>query len=151
MKFPNRLAWLVVTGSILPAGCKGGALATKTGGTGADVSSSGSAMIDAVKLCDDYQAGESTADGHYQGKEVHIKGHVRSVRDDKASGKKYLEVKGSEGGGGSRSVHCDFAGDQEQLAKLKSGDEVKVQGTCKGKQGTGDSFSVQLDICKLVK
>ena len=64
--------------------------------------------------------------------------------------KKYLDIKGAEGAGG-RSVRCDFAGDQEQLAKLKHGDEVKVQGTCKGKQGTGESFTVLLDNCKLIK
>jgi hypothetical protein len=141
----KQLAWIIVAGSILLAGCKGGTLpvgSIKTGGP------SGGGMLDAAKLCDDYKAGESTADGHYKGKEIEIKGTIRSVRDDKASGKKYLDIKGSEGGGG-RSVRCDFAGDQDQIAKMKGGDEVKLQGTCKGKQGTGDNFTVHLENCKL--
>jgi hypothetical protein len=145
---PNRFAWIVVGGALLLAGCKGGTLGTKIEGTsGPGGGPTASATIDAAKLCDEYKAGESTADGHYKGKELHLKGSVRSVRDDKASGKKYLDVKGSESG----SVRCDFAGDQDQLAKLRSGDEVKVTGTCKGKQGTGDHFTVHLDNCKLVK
>ena len=143
-----KLSWLVLVSALFLCGCKGGTLPVGTIKTGGGPAGG---MLDATKLCDEYKGGESTADGHYKGKEIQIKGTVRSVRDDKASGKKYLDIKGSDGGGGSRSVRCDFAGDQDQIAKMKNGDEVKVEGICKGKQGTGDTFTVHLENCKLVK
>src|SRR5262245_11577287 len=142
---------MVVIGSLLIVGCKQGSPPSSTfPGKPKDGSSSGPAagMMEAAKLTDEYKAGEATADGHYKGKEIEIKGTVGSVRDDQKTGKKYLSIKGTDSG---RSVRCDFAGDQDHLAKLKAGDDVKVQGTCKGKQGTGDHFTVLMDNCKLLK
>jgi hypothetical protein len=145
MKKCNQLAWLVVIVPVLLTGCGRSAssvFGTVGGSIGQTVGGPGS-MLDAAKVADDYKA---DADGQYKGKDISIKGHVQSVRDDK--GKKYLTIKGSHGG---QAIRCDFAGDQDELAKMKAGDEVKVHGTCKGKQGSGDTFTVMLENCKLVK
>jgi hypothetical protein len=40
--------------------------------------------------------------------------------------------------------------DQEQLAKLIAGDEITVQGTCTGRVGSGDSFTVFVEHCTLI-
>lgn len=155
MKYGMKLAWLLVfVGALTTMGCMGqnasktfGTVSRATGGVG-----SAPAVLEAVKVCDDYQAGEATADGTYKGKAVSLKGSIKNVRDDRVSGKKYLELKGSEGGVGTRNVRCYFTDEfQEQIAKLKPGEEVKVQGTCKGKQGTADNFDVTVENCKLLK
>jgi len=155
MKFGLRLAWLLLlVGTLTTAGCIGRS-ASKTFavvGAGGNAVGSGTA-IEAVKLCNDYQAGAEAADDAYKGKAVSLKGSIKNVRDDRVTGKKYLELKGSDGGAvGTRNVRCYFTDDfQDQIAKLKPGEEVKVQGTCMGKQGTADNFDVALDKCKLLK
>jgi hypothetical protein len=151
-----KLAWLLLlVGAMTTAGCIGRSVSKTFVTVGASTTAvgAGSAILDAVRLCDDYHAGEATADGNYKGRAVSLKGSIKNVRDDRVSGKKYLELKGSgEGGVGTRNVRCYFTDEfQDQIAKLKPGEEVKVQGTCKGKQGTADNFDVAVDNCKLVK
>lgn len=155
MKYDCKLAWLLLlVGGLTLPGCIGRS-ASKTFavvGAGTNAVGSGTAL-EAVKLCDDYQASAATADDNYKGRTVSLKGSIKNMRDDRVTGKKYLELKGSDDGGvGTRNVRCYFTDEfQDQIAKLKAGDEVKVQGTCKGKQGTADNFDVAVDNCKLLK
>jgi hypothetical protein len=137
---------LFVMGSLALAGCKGGTPGKNGGGA--------AGMVDAVKLCDEYKAGEAAADKNYNGKEVQVQGKVLSVRPDPNTKAKFVMMKGSEGGTGTRGVRCYFTADQQaDVEKLKGGDDIKVKGMCKGKMGgtTGDSFDVMLENCKLVK
>jgi hypothetical protein len=150
-----KLTWLLVlVGSLMATGCIGRSASKTFSVVGAGTSATGSgAALDAVKLCDEYQAGAQVADDAYKDRTVSLKGSIKNVRDDRVSGKKYLELKGSdEGGVGTRNVRCYFTDEfQDQIAKLKPGEEVKVQGTCKGKQGTADNFDVAVEKCKLLK
>jgi aspartyl/asparaginyl-tRNA synthetase len=98
-------------------------------------------------LCAEYKAGEAAADGKHKGKEVHVRGVVKNIRDNPKTGKNIMLA-----GGDGQEIRCVFVpAEQEHLAKLKKGDEIKVQGVCKGKQGTTDQFTVDLDECKLAK
>ena len=144
MKTHMKHAWLVVIGCLSLAGCKGSVPSIPVG------TASSSGTVDAVKLCDDYKAGQSTADGTYKGKDLTVKGHIGSIRPDPATKAKFVVLKG----GDSRGVRCYFTADAAgDVEKLKSGEEIKVHGTCQGKMGsaTGDSFDVELKNCKLVK
>lgn len=97
-------------------------------------------VMDAAKICGDYKAGVSTADGNYKGKEVTIKGKVLNLR-----GKDLMLTGGDKG----LQVRCMFTDDS--AAGKKKDDEVKVKGTCKGMQGTGADITVILEKCSLVK
>ena len=142
-----KLSWLVVVSGLFLAGCKGGTLPVGTIKTGTPAGG----ILEATKVCDDYKAGESTADGQYKGKDLQVKGHILNVRPDPATKAKFVVLKGTEGSG-SRNIRCYFTAEfHDKVEKLKSGDEVKVQGTCEGKMGgSGDSFDVQLKNCKLL-
>jgi hypothetical protein len=147
----TRQAWVVMLGLLLLAGCKSGTLPSGAGGTSG---STAGGMLTAGKLCDDYKAGQATADSNYKGKDIQVKGQVLNVRPDPATKAKFVMLKGSEGGSGTRGVRCYFVPEAAaDVDKLKSGDEIKVQGTCQGRMSgtTGDSFDVELKNCKLVK
>ena len=109
--------------------------------------------VAAVEVCDDYKSGEATADSRYKGKEIQVKGSIRGIRKDNKTGEPMVELKGTaDSKAGSRAVRCYFAATEaDAVSKLKKDDEVKVAGTCQGKQGSGDNFDVVLKNCKLVK
>lgn len=121
------------------AGCKDVSL-PKGKTTEAGGAKTGGGVVSAVELCKEYKAGESTADGNYKNKELTVEGTIDTTRPPKG-----LTLKGEE----KTSVLCNFS--SEDTGKLKKGDTIKVQGTCTGRQGSADAFSVGLKDCKLVK
>lgn len=147
MKAHTKHAWLVMVGCLVLAGCKD---AKQSFGTVKAGGATG--VIDAVKLCDDYKAGQSTADSTYKGKDITVKGTVLNVRPDPATKAKFAVLKGSDGT--KRNVRCYFVPEAAaDVEKLKKDDVVTVHGTCEGAQGstTGDSFDIEMKSCKLVK
>jgi len=142
--------FLVIGSLLATAGCTGRS-ASKTFGTAGTIGAKGT-DLDACQLCDDFHADADAASSAYGGRKLTVSGTIRSVREDRVTGRKYLELKGSEGGPGTRNVRCFFSEElQEEVAKLKPGANVKLQGACKGKQGTEVNFDVALDACKLLK
>lgn len=141
---------LLLVGLLATAGCTGRST-SKTLGTAGAIGAKGT-DLDAVQLCDEFHADAESASSAYGGRKLTVNGTIRSVREDRVTGRKYLELQGSGGGPGTRNVRCYFPEDfQEEIAQLKPGATVKLQGACKGKQGTEVNFDVSLDACKLLK
>jgi len=162
----NMLSLILLAGGLLAlTGCKGGVVSrplasgkastntTTAKKAGPETGGGDAGVVTAAQLCDDYNSGEATADSRYKNKDIQVQGTVRSVRKDNKTGEPMLELRGTtDAKSGSRAVRCYFAAaEADAVSKLKKDYEVKVSGTCQGKQGSGENFDVLLKNCKLVK
>ncbi len=83
--------------------------------------------IDARELCEAYIEDKKAADTQYKGKIIHVTGIVRSILPPSFI---YLES-------GYRGVQISLqailsSGQEEQMAALKAGQEIKIRGLCAG-------------------
>lgn len=79
----------------------------------------------------EYQANEIAADSKYKGKSIGVYGVVESIGKD-ILGIPYVALEGA----GVFCVQCFFGNEYlSELAKVKKGDFVFVQGVCDGKLG----------------
>jgi hypothetical protein len=82
------------------------------------------------QLIRDYKANEVAADQKYKGKRLAIEGSIQDLGKD-ILGNIYITISGS--GNSFRNVQCLFADrDADQIAQLRKGQKVKIEGTCDG-------------------
>lgn len=97
-------------------------------------SSSGSAdqkpdaEVTSIKLMYDYKTNEVSADSKYKGKILRISGCVLDIAKD-ITDEAYITLDSADG---TRQVQCFFGNNEEQLADIKRGQLVTVQGECDG-------------------
>lgn len=98
--------------------------------------------VKATDLYADYKANQVAADGKYKGKLLEITGEVDTIGKDVLD-TLYVTLKGDAYFGNVQCYFPDSAADA--LAKLKSGDNVVIQG-----KGDGYLMNVSVKDCALV-
>jgi len=94
-----------------------------------------------MQLCYAYYANEVDADAKYTGKTLRVSGQVLNV-GKALFGEPYINLVGGVYG----SVRCGFSKSYEsELAQVRIGQGVTVEGMCKG------GILVQLEDCVLVR
>ena len=106
-----------------------------------------SELVHAAVLYGDFNGNEVAAAEKYKGKTIMVVGEVESVEKGGALSSDRIILARSRGG--LAAVYCAVSGGNSgELAKLRPGDYVRVQGKCDGKAFSG---TVEMSGCIFVK
>lgn len=98
----------------------------------------------AAELYKRFEDNEIAAEAELEGKEIQITGKIESISES-IWGTPYVSLQADSYG--FKTIQCYFAKEQKSdLAKLKAGNKVAIQGTC----GTMGFMSVEVDNCSVI-